>query len=426
MGAMDTYDPTTRELDEYLDALGRADSYRLLRSLSSGGAEEGSRTDLVAFSAGGGASLGPFVRKRIPLAAGLGNAYEAIFRAQRSGRRFTHLPRVVECYKTSDELVVVSEFVEGETLDELVGRLEREGVAPAAIAERVFPALCDAVSELHGVTDPPIIHRDLKPRNVIVADQGLFLIDFGIARCYREGASSDTVRLGTRAYAPPEQFGYGQTSTASDVYALGMLLAFMLMGREPEGRPGRDDLASRAGSALAACVLKATAFDPEDRYASARELRDAFLAALSGRGATASSMPPAPMSPEMPAAPVPPAASIASAGRGSRAGIIAGRVLNAILILIALGFLAAAIQGIGPDPAPEMADKPFWYRVAVSFGFTIPLLWGVIYLLLDKRDLYRLVPALAGRRYRDDLKVWGLYLLVAFLVLLLICTITGV
>ncbi len=166
MGAMDTYDPTTRELDEYLDALGRADSYRLLRSLSSGGAEEGSRTDLVAFSAGGGASLGPFVRKRIPLAAGLGNAYEAIFRAQRSGRRFTHLPRVVECYKTSDELVVVSEFVEGETLDELVGRLERKGVAPAAIAQRVFPALCDAVSELHGVTDPPIIHRDLKPRNV--------------------------------------------------------------------------------------------------------------------------------------------------------------------------------------------------------------------------------------------------------------------
>ena len=46
--------------------------------------------------------------------------------------------------------------------------------------------------------------------------------------------------------------------------------------------------------------------------------------------------------------------------------------------------------------------------------------------MLDKRDLYRLVPALAGRRYRDDLKVWGLYLLVAFLTLLVACMITGV
>ncbi len=85
----------------------------------------------------------------------------------------------------------------------------------------------------------PVIHRDLKPSNIIVSganytpDTGmtfssLVIIDLGIARVWREGADADTVKFGTRPYAPPEQYGFGQTSVRSDVYALGALLFFCL------------------------------------------------------------------------------------------------------------------------------------------------------------------------------------------------------
>lgn len=62
---------------------------------------------------------------------------------------------------------------------------------------------------------------------------GLTIIDFGIARAFREGAAGDTAHFGTRCYAPPEQFGYGQTDERSDVYALGMLLYYLLAERDP-------------------------------------------------------------------------------------------------------------------------------------------------------------------------------------------------
>lgn len=86
-----------------------------------------------------------------------------------------------------------------------------------------------------------MIHRDLKPSNIIVTganytpDDGLtfsslVIIDLGIARVWRDGADADTVKFGTRPYAPPEQYGFGQTSVRSDVYALGALLFFCLTG----------------------------------------------------------------------------------------------------------------------------------------------------------------------------------------------------
>lgn len=80
-------------------------------------------TELVYFEGSGGGSLGPFVRKRIDASAHIGGAYERLFLAQRAGRRFEHLPRLVDCRRVGDELNVVMEYVEGETLEALVGRL---------------------------------------------------------------------------------------------------------------------------------------------------------------------------------------------------------------------------------------------------------------------------------------------------------------
>ena len=247
---MDTQSPTysddelTAALAEHLASLDRDDSYRVERVLKRSSVEA---TELVYFEGTGGGSLGPFVRKRIDASAQIGGAYERLFAAQRAGRRFEHLPRIVDCRRVGDELNVVMEYIEGETLGALVDRL---GATPD-YARELYPALCDAVGELHagfamaGETSAPVIHRDLKPSNIIVTgasctlDEGLtfsslVIIDLGIARVWRDGADADTVKFGTRPYAPPEQYGFGQTSVRSDVYALGALLFFCLTGVDPK------------------------------------------------------------------------------------------------------------------------------------------------------------------------------------------------
>ena len=167
-------------------------------------------------------------------------------------------------------------------------------IAFAAIAA----VLCEAVGELHagfaaaGEPGVPVIHRDLKPSNIIVsgvryaADAGmifssLVIIDLGIARVWRDGADADTVKFGTRSYAPPEQFGFGQTSVRSDIYALGALLFFCLTGDDP--KPGRDMReqceAHGIPVPLADVICMAMALDPAKRFASAKALGHAARAA---------------------------------------------------------------------------------------------------------------------------------------------------
>src|ERR671923_52691 len=76
---------------------------------------------------------------------------------------------------------------------------------------------------------PPIIYRDLKPSNIMLTPEGVLkLIDFGVARTYKARKSKDTVAMGSAGYAPPEQYGKGQTDARSDVYALGATLLHLL------------------------------------------------------------------------------------------------------------------------------------------------------------------------------------------------------
>ena len=120
MEAMDTQTPTysndelTAALAEHLASLDRDDSYRVERVLKRSSVET---TELVYFEGTGGGSLGPFVRKRIDASAQIGGAYERLFAAQRAGRRFEHLPRIVDCRRVGDELNVVMEYIEGPAID---------------------------------------------------------------------------------------------------------------------------------------------------------------------------------------------------------------------------------------------------------------------------------------------------------------------
>lgn len=229
-----------------------------------------------------------YIRKQIANASNAGNAYELLYLAEKQGRKLACAPRVLDCYDIPGYQVVILEYLEGETLDAWVA----QHGAGEKTTQFIFPKLCDAVAQLHASFDPSLIHRDIKPSNIMILADGtddprnlqVKVIDFGIARLFNEDSDCDTRALGTRAYAPPEQFGYGQTDVRSDVYALGAVLYFMLTGATPHAsfssREKRDVFLSAANPALAAVIRKASAFDPQQRYQTVGELKAAFLHAL--------------------------------------------------------------------------------------------------------------------------------------------------
>lgn len=390
----------TDELDTYLGSLAREDPWRVDAVLKSGRLEA---TQRVYFVGRDGSELGPFIRKRLSVEAGLGSAYEEVMAAQRRGVRLAHLPRIVSCERSGDELTVVMELVRGETLEQAVG--EKNGAAARLeLTRAVFGDLCDAVSELHEQLSPPIIHRDLKPSNVMVNEGGVTLIDLGIARSYKEGGESDTTHFGTRPYAPPEQFGFGQTDVRSDVYALGMVLFTCLTGREPTvAARERSFVGAGLPEPLRRVIVEATQLDPARRPPTARALRDAVASAL-GEGAEAA---------DVPAAEAPRRSRLARVPEG------VGVVWDVFVAALAVLMLASCVNAF-LNPTPENASNPTWYNAFSYLVFMPLLLLAWLYQLLDRRPLRRRVSAFARLTVRQELRlaliVTGV-LIVAFVVL---------
>jgi serine/threonine-protein kinase len=159
----------------------------------------------------------------------------------------------------------------------------------------LFVAACRAVEAAHRAL---IVHRDLKPSNVLVTREGeVKLLDFGIAKLLDTEPDAQATHTEHRAmtpgYAAPEQFSGGQITTATDVYALGVLLGELMTGQRRDHRdvytPSSRIRADAAPGVLPATVqktrrqirgdldnivLKATAEEPERRYASAAMLAD--------------------------------------------------------------------------------------------------------------------------------------------------------
>lgn len=390
------------ELTEYLDALARDDCYRVDAVLKDGAFET---TQRVYFVGGNGAEHGPYVRKRFDGDAGLGTAYERIWMAQRAGRRFLHLPRILDCYTAGEHRVVVMEHVRGETLADVVCRC-----GPSIeLACDVFPKVCDAVAELHNGFDPPLIHRDLKPSNIMLNSESLTIIDFGISRTFDDGADDDTRHFGTRSYAPPEQFGYGQTDERSDVYALGMSLYFCLTAKTPNATVRRNGFRDpRIPEAFRRLIERATAFDPLQRYMNVTELCRAFDAAMgavglapesANAGATALprlQAPTQPASARLCGRPAPfaiPAGPRRPLRIGSKLGVLWDAALLAVLALFAV---VATSMVFYPKPTDQAATAPLIVRACEYYSIVLLIIGPALYLLSDRRPFKRLIPPLAN------------------------------
>jgi hypothetical protein len=173
------------------------------------------------------------------------------------------------------------EYVPGLTLSSYV-----HDHAPLPPLEAINYALqiCDVLNYLHRQT-PPVIFRDLKPANIILHPDGrLMIVDFGIARYFKEGQFNDTTDFGSPGYAPPEQYeGTGQTDVRSDLFSLGVILHEMLSGQHPTRR-GTSTLQLEAlhtlnqaiSPALRGLVMVATRSEPMYRFQSAHTLYQAL------------------------------------------------------------------------------------------------------------------------------------------------------
>lgn len=151
-------------------------------------------------------------------------------------KRLDHpaLPRIVDIIDNGVTIYIIMDYIEGESLDKI---LNEYGAQSEELVIGWAKQLCDALGYLHS-QKPPIIYRDMKPANIMLKPEGnIKIIDFGIAREYKEQNLADTTVLGTKGYAPPEQYS-GQTDARSDIFALGMTMHHLLTGIDPRrGEP---------------------------------------------------------------------------------------------------------------------------------------------------------------------------------------------
>lgn len=164
------------------------------------------------------------------------------------------LPKIYEIVITEETTTIIEEYIEGRSL----GGVNLSGKQFTGVVRD----LCLVLEFLHG---KGIIHRDIKPSNIIYTESGhICLIDFDAAREPKENREQDTRLLGTRGYAPPEQYGFSQTDVRTDIYSLGITLEQILQGRFQRLRYKRR-------------LRKCAELDPDKRYQSIRQVKRAFF-----------------------------------------------------------------------------------------------------------------------------------------------------
>ncbi len=184
--------------------------------------------------------------------------------------RHPHLPGVVDVIERGESLLIVMDYIEGRSLDEIV---RESGAQPQHLVLEWAKQLCGVLVYLHA-QKPAIIYRDMKPSNVMLKPDGkVMLIDFGAAREYKPLGGKDTISLGTRGYAAPEQYEKEeQSDVRTDIYCFGVMLFQLLTGESPYGLRPICMVNPSLSSGLEAIIIRCTQVKKEERYQSCEEL----------------------------------------------------------------------------------------------------------------------------------------------------------
>lgn len=205
----------------------------------------------------------------LKLSRRMGDEFAARFEAERqrlAQLEHPNIARIVDGGTSEDgSPYMTMEFVEGHAIDEHIRRNQLDRSWRLSLIER----LCTAVAHAHGRL---VLHRDIKHDNVLINQDGdLRLIDFGVASLIGDGAEQGGFSSLTPAYAAPEQLTGKAVSSATDIFAIGMLTHLVETGALPRRQPDGGvmiDSAAIKDADLSAILAKATATDPSARYGS--------------------------------------------------------------------------------------------------------------------------------------------------------------
>jgi serine/threonine protein kinase len=190
------------------------------------------------------------------------------------------IPRIYDYFTQDERSYLILEFIEGKDLEAILR--ETTGFFPESQVINWAIELCDVLSYLHTHKPDPIIFRDIKPSNIMInPTQHIVLVDFGIAKPFQAGPKG--TMIGTEGYSPPEQYR-GEATPLADIYALGATLHHVLSRKDPRleapfsfgERPIRQ-LNPSVSLELETVIYTAVHYNPENRFKSAGEMKDALL-----------------------------------------------------------------------------------------------------------------------------------------------------
>ncbi len=310
--------------------------------------------------------------KRIDPSMANDQAFLRRFRSEAQALARIDSPYIVSVHalrETEIGLLIVMEYVEGGTVQDLIekGPMAWEEAVP--LTKQMLAALGHA----HGAE---VIHRDIKPQNVMLSAEGTVKVtDFGLAKVHRPDSNKTVTQgvFGTLNYMSPEQVkGSGDLDHRSDLYSLGMTVYEMLAGDLPfdedsneftkmqrivqEELPPPEKLHPQVPEGLSQLVMTSLAKDPDDRFQSAQEMREAFEAFEEERREQTKQSPPtvaAAPSTEV-VEPPSPAVEESASGEASASSswkqwpLVAG--ITALVFLVAGGgYWLLAADGLGAD-----------------------------------------------------------------------------
>ena len=307
-----------------------------------------------------------------------------------------NIATLYELHRSDDDLLMVMEFVRGETLHDLSERLG--AVAPPQAAHLAMQVL-DALAHAHRAG---VVHRDLKPANLMITETGTVkVMDFGIARVLgTEHFTQGGYMMGTPAYMAPEQVLGGEIDGRADLYAVGVVLYRLLSGQLPfsadtaiamvqkqvneSPTPVTDfqpDLPPWCGAILERALAKA----PADRFQTADEFRTALLSAVQPQ--TLGELPTV-------ATPTPPGLLLGSdftrahtgastlAIGSNRVGSRGGATALATPVTVPLAAVATATPAAAPTPTPTASRPADASTTTVVLGRKHLVALGAIVLVL--------------------------------------------
>lgn len=222
--------------------------------------------------------------------------FAARFRQEAQAAANLSSPYIVNIYdwgRDGDSYYIVMEYVRGTDLKTAIE--QRGSIHPRKVAE-IGSQVCSALSVAHGYD---IIHRDIKSANIMVQGDGnVKVMDFGIAQAGHPGMTQDSSVLGTAHYVSPEQAQGKKLTPASDLYSLGIVLYEAATGRLPFDGPDVVSVAMKQvqempvpprqlnpniDPAFEAIIMTALQKNPDDRFATAKEMQRAIDDYLQGR-----------------------------------------------------------------------------------------------------------------------------------------------